>query len=146
MLRSAAIAIVLLAALTAPAARAQNAQGNLIIELNNLAPQGAVMLQLFNSEPGYANGDAVHVGRVAVIGDTATIRFDGLTPGQYAFRLFHDLNGDGRMNTNPFGIPTEPFAFSNNARGSFGPARWADAAFTLNAGANTQAISVEGMN
>jgi uncharacterized protein (DUF2141 family) len=67
-----------------------------------------------------------------------------VVPGQYAIRLFHDVNGNGELDTNPFGIPIEPFAFSNNARGRFGPAGWADAVFTVNAGENVQTINVGG--
>ncbi len=140
MLRSAIFALVLIAA---PAARAQDA-ASLTIELSGLAPQGQVLLQLFDSEAGYSGGQGIDGRIVQVDGETASVSFDGLAPGQYAFRLFHDLDNDGELDTNPFGIPTEPFAFSNNARGSFGPARWSDAAFTLNAGANVQQIRVGG--
>ena len=28
------------------------------------------------------------------------------------------------MGRNPFGMPTEPFAFTNNAVGNMGPASW----------------------
>jgi uncharacterized protein (DUF2141 family) len=145
MLRSVVLALVLAAA-GAQAADAQTSNGTLSIELAGLQPQGTVMIQLFNSEAGYQSGDGVGAQRVEITGQTAHVAFDSLAPGQYAFRMFHDVNGDGRMNTNPFGIPIEPFAFSNNARGSFGPARWADAAFTLNAGANTQEITLGGAN
>jgi uncharacterized protein (DUF2141 family) len=102
------------------------------------------MVQLFSTEAGYQSGDGVGAQRVDVAGETARVDFADLAPGQYAFRMFHDVNGDGRMNTNPLGIPTEPFAFSNNARGSFGPARWADAVFTVNAGPNVQQIRLGG--
>lgn len=143
MLRSVILALVLAAA-GAQGANAQAANGALSIELAGLQPQGAIMIQLFDSEAGYQSGQGVGAQRVEISGATAQVRFEDLAPGQYAFRLFHDVNGDGRMNTNPFGIPTEPFAFSNNARGSFGPARWADAMFTVNAGDNTQAITLGG--
>ncbi len=141
MLRSAIFALVLLAA---PAARAQDGAASLTIEIGNLAPHGVILLQLFDSEAGYSGGEAVGGRQVTVDGATATVSFEGLTPGQYAFRLFHDLDGDNELDTNPFGIPTEPFAFSNNARGRFGPASWADAAFTLSAGQNVQQIEVGG--
>lgn len=140
MYRSLIAALVLAA--TVQTARAQDSNGGLAIQLSGLQPQGAVMVQLFNSADGYRNGQAVGANRVAVNADRAELRFADLAPGQYAFRLFHDLNGDGRMNTNPFGIPTEPFAFSNNARGSFGPAAWEQAVFTVNAGENVQQISL----
>ena len=46
-------------------------------------------------------------------------------------KAYHDVNGDGTMNTNPFGMPTEPYAFSNNAVGNMGPARWDRARFAV---------------
>lgn len=138
------IAALVLATAVVPTARAQDASGALTVQLSGLEPQGAVMIQIFASETAYAAGQAASAQRVVVDGATEEARFEGLAPGQYAVRLFHDVNGDGRFNTNPFGIPTEPFAFSNNARGAFGPASWSQAAFALNAGENTQAIAVGG--
>ena len=138
------IAALVLAAAAIPTADAQNATGSIAIQLSGLQPQGQLMVQVFNSEAGYRGGQAVGANMVQVTGDTAEIRFADLAPGQYAFRLFHDVNGDGRMNTNPFGIPTEPYAFSNNAQGSFGPATWQQAVFTLNAGENVQQITLGG--
>ncbi len=137
------IATVLLAA-TVQTANAQTANGTIAIQLSGLQPQGQVMVQIFNSETGYRGGRAVGATIAQVNGATAEVRFADLAPGQYAFRLFHDVNGDGEMNTNPFGIPTEPYAFSNNARGQFGPASWADAVFTVGAGETTQQINVGG--
>lgn len=142
MLRSLIVAIFLTA--TAGVADAQTSQGSLSIELQGLQPQGAVLVQLFNSESGYRSGAAIGAQRVAVSAATARVEFADLAPGAYAFRLFHDLDGDGRMNTNLMGIPTEPYAFSNNARGSFGPAGWSDAVFDVSAGANVQQINMSG--
>lgn len=135
------IAALLLAA-TVQTADAQSANGAVAIELSGLQPQGTVMVQIFNSEAGYRGGQAIGATRAQVTGNTVEVRFADLAPGQYAFRLYHDVNGDGRMNTNPFGIPTEPYAFSNNARGQFGPASWADAVFTVEAAETTQAINL----
>jgi uncharacterized protein (DUF2141 family) len=118
--------------------------GYVTIQLTGLAPRGQVMLQVFNSEAGYGNGRALTARQVRITSDTATVAFEGVVPGQYAIRLFHDVNGNGELDTNPFGIPIEPFAFSNNARGRFGPAGWSDAVFTVNAGENVQTINVGG--
>ena len=56
-------------------------------------------------------------------------------------KAFHDVNGDGQMNTNPFGIPIEPYAFSNNAVGNMGPARWSAARFPVS-GETAQTITI----
>ena len=45
--------------------------------------------------------------------------------------VFHDKNNDGRLNTWPIGMPSEPYGFSNNARGRFGPASWQAASFEV---------------
>ena len=43
------------------------------------------------------------------------------------------------MDANPFGLPTEPYGFSNNAVGNMGPASWDRARFTVS-GATAQTI------
>ena len=40
---------------------------------------------------------------------------------EIAIRLFQDLDGDGELDKNAFGIPTEPFGFSNDPVIRFGP-------------------------
>ena len=46
---------------------------------------------------------------------------DSLPAGDYAFAVFHDENQNNEIDKNWMGVPTEGFAFSNNAMGSFGP-------------------------
>ncbi len=41
-------------------------------------------------------------------------------PGDYGVLVHHDVNGDGRINTNFFGIPVEGIGFSRDARLSLG--------------------------
>ena len=54
-----------------------------------------------------------------------------LPAGDYAFQLYHDLDGNGKMKTNFIGIPKEPTAVSNEAKGKFGPPKFKDAAVTV---------------
>jgi len=46
--------------------------------------------------------------------------------------VFHDKNLNGRLDRSFIGIPKEPTATSNNARGRFGPPKWMDVRFDLN--------------
>lgn len=62
----------------------------------------------------------------------------GLPPGRYAAQAFLDENRNGKVDRALFGIPKEGVGFSNDARISFGPPKFADAVFT-HAGA-TQTI------
>ncbi|MEM9824027.1 MAG: DUF2141 domain-containing protein [Bacteroidota bacterium] len=52
--------------------------------------------------------------------------------GTYAFSLYHDEDGDGALDSNFLGIPKEPYGFSNNARGVFGPPKYKSASFEFN--------------
>ncbi|KMQ66465.1 hypothetical protein ACM46_02725 [Chryseobacterium angstadtii] len=44
-----------------------------------------------------------------------------------------DENADGKLDKNFLGIPLEPYGFSQNARGSFGPPKFEEASFTVKA-------------
>ena len=106
------------------------------------AEDGAVMAALFDSEGAWDGGGApVRAAMINVAGGDRVARFEGLPPGDYALRAFHDVNGDGQMNANPFGMPTEPFAFSNNAVGNMGPASWDRARFAVS-GETRQTITL----
>ncbi|MEM1146540.1 MAG: DUF2141 domain-containing protein [Pseudomonadota bacterium] len=103
--------------------------------------QGTIMLGLYD-EASYKGSAAINGASLNVESDRVTVTFEGLAPGEYAVQLYHDINDDGEMNTNPFGMPTEPFAFSNDAKGRFGPATWADAKFVLRADGTTHTITL----
>jgi|TARA_B110001469_G_scaffold64024_1_gene61321 uncharacterized protein (DUF2141 family) len=42
-----------------------------------------------------------------------------LAAGKYGFSAYHDVNSNEKLDLNLFGAPTEPYGFSNNARGTF---------------------------
>jgi uncharacterized protein (DUF2141 family) len=48
------------------------------------------------------------------VSGTVTATFSDLAPGTYAVSTLHDENGNGKMDTNVFGIPREGWAVSNN--------------------------------
>jgi uncharacterized protein (DUF2141 family) len=48
------------------------------------------------------------------VNGAVTATFSDLTPGTYAVSVLHDENGNGKMDINVFGIPTEGWAVSNN--------------------------------
>ena len=128
----------------APAARAAEA-ASLTVTFKALKnTTGAILFAVVNSEEAY-NDKAPAIAQIIlpVAGDAATRVLPDLAPGRYAIKAFHDVNGDGKMNANPFGMPTEPFAFSNNAVANMGPAKWADASFEVTAGANIHSIDID---
>jgi uncharacterized protein (DUF2141 family) len=63
--------------------------------------------------------------------------------GEYAVKIFHDEDNNGELDAGFFGIPTEDYGFSNNAKASFGPPDYEDAKFLFNRKALTIEISVD---
>lgn len=57
--------------------------------------------------------------------------YRNLQPGTYALSLFHDENGNGKLDSNVVGIPTERYGFSRDARGHMSAPSFADAAVDL---------------
>ena len=49
------------------------------------------------------------------------LRLEGVAAGKYTITYFHDKNGNGEFDTSMVGMPKEPYGFSNNASGRFGP-------------------------
>lgn len=105
--------------------------------------KGAIMFGVYDSEDAYNKGTAVNGARVVADKADVAAMINGLPAGRYAIKAFHDIDGDGKMTTNPFGMPTEPFAFSNDAKGAMGPASWADAAFDLKADGSKISITIK---
>jgi len=60
------------------------------------------------------------------------VTFTDVPKGEYAVSVYHDENSNGVMDKNMFGIPSEDYASSNNAKGVMGPPKYADAKFKIN--------------
>jgi uncharacterized protein (DUF2141 family) len=60
-----------------------------------------------------------------------------------AIQAYHDENGNRKLDTGLFGIPKEPYGFSNNARNLLGLPKFEDAAFMLSGDALTVTITVQ---
>lgn len=112
---------------------------SLTLTFDTGASTGKVMVALYDSEAAWSGGAPVRSALVDVAAGQRSATFNDLPEGDYGMKAFHDVNGDGAMNTNPFGMPVEPYAFSNNAVGNMGPARWDQARVTVS-GAVTQSI------
>ena len=59
------------------------------------------------------------------------VTVNDVPPGNWAVLSCLDENDNGQLDRNILGIPKEPYAFSREARGRFGPPSFEDAAFTV---------------
>ena len=119
--------------LAAAAALAASAAGaaELTLEFPQLRPGGQVSIAVFSSPDAWSHrANPVWAESRPVEGGTLRVSRE-LPPGDYAVMAYHDLNSNGRLDTLPVGLPTEPYGFSNNSRGMFGPPSWRAASFRL---------------
>ncbi|PQJ78637.1 DUF2141 domain-containing protein [Polaribacter porphyrae] len=108
---------------------------DLTIEISGMeTDKGKVFIALYNSEKTFLKSSKTTKGTNAVVKDGKAIAyFKGLKKGDYAVSLFHDENDNNKMDTKIFGIPKEPYGFSNNATGFMGPPKYKDAKFSIEA-------------
>lgn len=99
--------------------------------------KGEVRIAVFDSKESYTK-DPVYAVVIPVEKLECTWEVTDLPYGEYAIAVYHDVNVNGKLDTNFLGIPKERYGFSNNARGRFGPAKWKDAKFSVD-GATTEA-------
>jgi uncharacterized protein (DUF2141 family) len=108
---TAAIALVSFATL----AHAEAAGGCATVEVQNLRTgQGLLMVAAYTDAASFRNTAASQL-RLAVTGETMTIQVCGLTGDVVALTMYQDLNRNGKLDANPFGMPTEPWGASGKA-------------------------------
>lgn len=114
-------------------------KGNLIVKVNRLNNQkGEVCFKLFSGSKGfpYSNESAVERQCVKITDNPLTIALKNISFGSYAISVFHDINGDRKLNRDSLGMPTEGYGFSNNPVVRRGPPKYEDCLFLV-AGSNT---------
>lgn len=74
-------------------------------------------------------------------GGALRLHLKDVPDGTVAVTLFHDKNGNGRLDMNAMGMPQEPFGFSRDAAGRFGPPKFEQASFELSGA--TKAITIK---
>ncbi|MCV6547757.1 MAG: DUF2141 domain-containing protein [Cohaesibacter sp.] len=105
---------------------------------------GQVQVGLFAGPSGFPDQATRLVGkRTPGREGQVTVRFTNLQPGNYAIAAFHDVNGDGVLNTNLVGIPKEPYGFSNGARRPMSPPDFKAARISIGSGQVSTIITVK---
>lgn len=89
------------------------------VEVQNISQvKGRLEIGVFKSTNTFPQGSPVTKQSVAVDGRTLRVTFH-VEPGDYAVALYQDVNSNGQMDKRLFGIPKEPYGFSNNIRPKF---------------------------
>jgi uncharacterized protein (DUF2141 family) len=103
----------------------------LTIEVSNITElKGSVMVALYVNGETWL-GKPAHGSGAPANAEKVTVKFTDVPAGTYAAAVYQDVNGNGKMDSNVMGIPTEPYGFSNNATGRFGPPNFDAAKFLM---------------
>lgn len=109
--------------------------GIIVVTIDGLRTcDGNMRVVLWASEDGFLRDpDSALRTMISVIeGESVEFVFPDLPFGEYAISAVHDEDGNGNMNRNLFGKPTEGYCISNGVRGGMsGPPEFDDASFTL---------------
>jgi uncharacterized protein (DUF2141 family) len=104
--------------------------------------QGKIMVAVYDSGEEFLGHNAVASAILEVTGETVRGGVE-IPYGTYGISVFHDLDSNGELNTNLFGIPKEPIGFSNNSQGTFGPPSFKAASFDFSLDKQTMKIEIQ---
>ena len=112
----------------------QNSGGDLQITVTNIYPaEGNLYIAIYDNVDDYMDIEKVAFQKIVPINnETESFVIPGMPDGEYAVTVFQDLNDNGELDTSSIGFPREPYGFSNDARGTFGPPKFRKAKFNLN--------------
>lgn len=105
------------------------------LEVENItSTKGQLWFGVYDSEQNFldkANAVAVFGQKIDKTG-ALTIKSDLLKYGTYAIAVFHDINNNGELDTNMWGVPKEPYAFSNPPKSKWRAPLFDEVKFTFN--------------
>ncbi|WP_448191538.1 DUF2141 domain-containing protein [Azospirillum sp. sgz301742] len=133
-----ALAVALIGALMARHADA----ADVVVRVQGVAnDRGEVVVGICTADM-FIGGTCAHRGTAPARPGTVLVVVAGVAPGTYAVRAYHDENGNRRIDRNFLGIPTEGYGFGNDARVTFAPPSFADAAITVGGGGAETALTL----
>lgn len=122
-------------------AKAQDST-TLIVKISNVKVQtGTVYVGVYDCANNWMK-TMTYSGKAKADGKEVMVTFENIPVGSYAISIYHDKNDNQELDTNFFGIPSEPYAFSAGASGRFGPPSWEKATFQVTAAPTTHEIKL----
>ena len=106
-------------------------EGILRLAVSNVkTAEGWIWVGVYDSEENFLIKEKAIIKGVEV-SDVGTVQMsvDEVKYGNCAVAVFHDINGNGEMDRNWIGIPTEPYAFSRKPRSKWRLPRFEEVVF-----------------
>lgn len=111
----------------------QNTTVTLTVEVNNIKDiKGRINACAVQEKGKYLSSKCSLGKSVAVDNSQVMLVFENIPTGSYCITLFHDVDNNKQLNTDGlFGMPSEPYGFSNNPKAWFGPPKYENCIFDL---------------
>ena len=124
---------------------ATKAQNTISVTVTNIEKaEGNVEISLYNQAEAFPHTKGrFKTSTTTVSGNSVTYSFKNVPNGKYAIALFHDVNANGSMDKNIFGIPKEPYGFSNNIVPKMSAPKFDQCAFSVNGATNISIKLIE---
>lgn len=104
--------------------------------------EGKIWVALYRTSETFLTDNLYQGIQEDVSDGVMKVVFENLEAGEYAISCFHDENNNGQLDTNMFGIPAEPYGFSNNPRLLFSAPKFDQAKFIHKQGGSKIAITL----
>jgi uncharacterized protein (DUF2141 family) len=121
------------------------AAGSLTIEMLNLtSSEGQAIFVVMYSVTSHRGKAPIYTKSIVPIEQSrARFTLHDMPPGLYSAVAYHDQNGNGKLDRHFFGMPKEPYGFSNNARNKLGIPTFEDSRFEITSSQTIQKITVK---
>jgi uncharacterized protein (DUF2141 family) len=129
-----------------PTLYGQSSNGKFQIQFTQIASsKGNIMMGIYDRESAFMDTKQARLLKILPVSQTGTLELEvtELPIGTYAISAYHDVNGNGKLDKNLLGIPTEPYAFSNNARPKFRAPNWNEAKMEMGKSGSKVVLTLE---
>ena len=104
--------------------------------------EGEIVIAVFNTEDSFDDrSDPVAIAYLPVDAETLSWSTELAVPSAYAIAVYHDVNSNRELDMRRLGGPKEPYGFSNNVRGVFGPPGFENALIRI--GSESLSLEIE---
>ena len=107
---------------------------NVLIEVSGFKnTRGTLNCRLFTKAADFPDGEGSVTLRVPITGPNTNCSFLNVEPDTYAIAVVHDENGNGKLDKNFVGVPSEGYGVSNNKTYALSAPNWNESTFMLGA-------------
>lgn len=116
--------------------------GSISVQVDNVLVEwmGTLKVGVYDQTNFPTEGKALFTIDMPVRGIDASIEFKDIPQGTYGIAVFQDINNDGALNRDMYRRPEEPYGFSQNKFGRFGPPKFKTVSFEVTEGDTTEMV------